>query len=287
MTQSGSMRRRLYLLGYIAGFACLGLGIAGRNLAWPGAFIGIPVGMAAVFCFACVLESGRSRAAPRAAGAPAATELKRTPRDWREGLDPNHPANAALLATCPVCGLDDPDLALEDLTWHSWPAHRSCAEWLGPDSPARPGADRPWTANDPDARFGMFPVASAAELEEARERMTGGAAAISAEVYSKARRLLEAENARAAALQALRMPVSFGPGTHLHEMSQQEAMTLPHCIQCDTDWVSQAALTAHREKVHIARSPAVMPDPAARRRMTVAEYRAKNGQASVTPQEEP
>ncbi len=60
---------------------------------------------------------------------------RRDVADPRSGLDPADPANAALLAACPVCGMTDGDVG--PVTWRGWPAHSTCLDWL--DDPPSAG----------------------------------------------------------------------------------------------------------------------------------------------------
>lgn len=72
-----------------------------------------------------------------AAQAPAPSQpsaLKRAVSDPRTELHPDEKANEALLAVCPICGMEDAErfrLGVGTATWHGWPAHASCLEWLG------------------------------------------------------------------------------------------------------------------------------------------------------------
>jgi hypothetical protein len=101
-----------------------------------------------------------------AAARPA--ELARTPRDPRQGLDPADPANAHMLGTCPVCGMDDPErfeLGVATGTWDGWPAHDTCVAWLVSDEPEpapRPAAGPASWSVTPGAGMRIFVTAKLA-----------------------------------------------------------------------------------------------------------------------------
>lgn len=71
---------------------------------------------------------------------PAPAVAARTVADERRGQLPDDPRCADLLEVCPVCGMADGErfrLKVGTATWHGWPAHSSCLEWLGEEpSPA-------------------------------------------------------------------------------------------------------------------------------------------------------
>jgi hypothetical protein len=83
--------------------------------------------------WAAVLKSAVGITAPPAPIRPHQLPA-REPRDHRQGLDPDDPANALLLETCPVCGMHESErfeLGVGVAKWHGWPAHETCLAWLG------------------------------------------------------------------------------------------------------------------------------------------------------------
>lgn len=82
------------------------------------------------------------------AGAPKAAKKAADERAWR---DPASAGGDPLATVCPVCGMEDAErfaLKVGVATWHGWPAHAACVEWLeGPgyeDKAPEPSAVAAW-----------------------------------------------------------------------------------------------------------------------------------------------
>jgi hypothetical protein len=107
----------------------------------------------------------------------------REPRDTSRPYPRPKGSRSKLNRVCPVCGTG-PETGDLDRRLLGWPAHRTCAEWLGdwkprnavPSPPKPPGASVQISVGNGQAT--SFPIVSTTEIASAQEMIRNGLASV-------------------------------------------------------------------------------------------------------------